>query len=490
MTNSFLANKDFSRGFVLIFGAVFFILIRYPNFILEPRLWAEESLYIETFISAENLIQGFDAMLYPAYYLLLSRLAGLISSLFDPSYIALSQTLFGLIILLIPIAIIAFTSSKYWDTFFKKIILIFFIIFSCSTGEVWLNSTNLGFIIPIASFLILINENDSSNLRSFFFCIIIFCAALTGPITLMMSPFFFLKFLFKRNKELFSYCLILFFCGIFQISYYYFSQNLGSGIANLNRGIFGANLNLLELFYYWIGPNILFPMIGYFGSLFLRNILLGLNLETINLDFLNFIFAPDQISFLAQIISENIWVISILNLAIFSIFIFFTYLLFRCIDKNEKIFVFSMFFYLSFLINLLSLGGHGGFRYSFLTSFMLLFLLFGVWLRNKNTFLKFLISFSIIIGVFEYYPRVISFSPDFSIENDLEWPNWSDEFSKWKDDKEYKPIIWPHYKESLPPFPDRSAEWSINLSQAESWEKSGRHLYSDQVKELLSINEK
>ena len=54
-------------------------------------MWAEESLYFETFFSNPNILDGFDALIYPAYYVLISRIVGFLASLVDPENAAMSN---------------------------------------------------------------------------------------------------------------------------------------------------------------------------------------------------------------------------------------------------------------------------------------------------------------------------------------------------------------------------------------------------------------
>ena len=68
MKNKLVIN---TVGFLLM---VTLIIIRYPNFILQPRFWAEEAIYFEIFYSLDSWWHAFDLLIYPAYYLFLSRL--------------------------------------------------------------------------------------------------------------------------------------------------------------------------------------------------------------------------------------------------------------------------------------------------------------------------------------------------------------------------------------------------------------------------------
>ena len=481
---NFKSSKLNSFGIFLI--SIVIILIRYPSYILSPRIWAEEYIYIETFHSM-NLIDGFNALLYPSYYVFLSRMAGYMSTLFDPTYYAVFNTLFGMCILLIPISIICFTNSKYWNTLYKKVLLCMFLIFSCSTGEIWLNSTNIGFIMPVATFLILIDENISSTLKIFTYSIIIFLAALTGPISLMMAPFFFLKLISMRKRGDYIFCMIFFFTGIFQLTYFYISSNIDSNIMNANRGIFSNELSFINQFYYLISPNIIFPFLGYFIASIFRNTMILFNNPSADFTFLKNFFSNTENEFLSNLIFSNISNISfLLNIFTFLIFSTFIILLLRRMNRFEIVYFFILFFYLSILINMLSLGGHGGYRYSYLTSFIVLFYLLSLSLNSKSIFPKVLISLSILIGIIEYYPRVISFTPEYSIDKNYEWPIWSNEIQKWKKDPSYKPKIWPYLKKSKTPFPNRNSIWSINLNEPEAFNTSGQKFLTKEFKRLIT----
>tara|TARA_B100000575_G_C23096748_1_gene632595 strand:+ start:475 stop:1569 length:1095 start_codon:yes stop_codon:yes gene_type:complete len=362
-----------------------------------------------------------------------------------------------------------------------------FLIFSLSTGEIWLNSTNLGFIMPVATFLILIDENISSTLKIFIYSVIIFLAALTGPISLMMAPFFLFKLISMRKRADYIFCVIFLLTGIFQLTYFYISSNIDSNIMNENRGIFSNELSFVNQFYYFISPNIIFPFLGYFFASIFRNAMILLNNPSADFTFLENFFSNTENEFLFTLFFSNIVNISfLLNIFIFIIFSTFIIIVFRRMNKFELVYFFILFFYLSILINMLSLGGHGGYRYSYLTSFIVLFYMLSLSLNSKSIFPKILISLSILIGIIEYYPRVISFTPEYSIDKNDEWPIWSNEIQKWNEDQSYKPKIWPYLKKSKTPFPDRTSVWSINLNEPETFKTSGQKFLSKELNKAIT----
>ena len=463
------------------------IVLRYPSYLINPRIWAEESIYLETFFSSSNIFDGFDALIYPAYYVLISRISGFFASLASPENAALITTICGLIVLLIPISIIIFGNSKYWISIKHKIILSAFIIFSSSTGEIWMNSTNVGFIMAVVTFLILIDENSGALIKKLIYGTCLILAILTGPISLLMSPFFLYRYLQKKESSFLVYCFLFLILGLFQISYFLISHNLETSVGNLNRGIF-ISTSFTETFFYWLSPNIIFPIFGYFVATGFRTIMIAgaQKSEQLNI-FSELLPFSNETSIL--LISASVLMSGI---AIAALLISICWYLVKRSTKDEVIFMIILFFYLSITLTMLSLGGHGGYRYSFVTSFILLFFLlqrlsFEIHSIERKV-IKAMISLSIIIGVLEYYPRVISFSPDFRSEYDAKWPVWKSEVETWKNNPQYKPKVWPYLRMDTNIWPPRSTIWEIDLNEPQTWNDAGNYKYSQQVMAFLEEN--
>jgi hypothetical protein len=287
--------------FSLLFFAVL-ILVRYPGFVLEPRIWGEDSVYIETFLHASSWWEGFDALVYPAYYSGFSRFAGFLATFVELESIATVVTCFGFLILIVPIVILFMTDCKYWDSLQKKIVLSLFFVFSCSTGEVWLTSTNLAFILPIISFLILLDDNLESKLKRILYCVLLSCAVFNGPITLLMAPFFLLRFFQTRKNQFLNYCLILFFLGLVHILYFTVSTN--AGVSSPSR--FAEGRDLVKSLIYIVSSNVIFPLFGYFLSIIFR-----VGTDTIYSGLENSPYLGALEKFFPGLLGE--WIISIVN---------------------------------------------------------------------------------------------------------------------------------------------------------------------------------
>ncbi len=473
---------------LLLLASTLIIIFRYPSFILKPRMWAEESLYYETFFSNPNILDGFDALIYPAYYVLISRIVGFLASLVDPENAAIVTSICGLIVLSIPLMIIFFGNSKYWSTMYQKVFLSGFLIFSCSTGEIWMNSTLVGFIMPVVTFLILIDENPGGYLKRFLYGLCLFLAILTGPISLLMSPFFLYRFIQRKEPVYLIYCTLFLVFGLLHISYFLVASSLEVPIGSLRRGIFNP-ISFIDSYIYWISPNIIFPIFGYFTAIAFRTFTL--------LSHQN----PEQLISLSELLPFNagaivemlIYIAPVLIIFIsvitFSIYIYF----FKRSNIDEKVYMLVLFVYLGLLFSVLSLGGHGGFRYSYVSSFILLFYLFQRFIffssGLERSLVKSAILISLIVGVLEYYPRVISYSPDFRTSEEPEWPNWKNEVITWKNNPSYKVKVWPYLREDTSFWPERVAVWSVDLSNDRFWDSAGNHKYSEELADYLQAND-
>ena len=490
------SSKILSMSIWIIVFIVFIILLRYPSFILEPRFWGEERLYFETFHHLSNWWEGFDTLQYPAYYNFLSRFGGFLASLVGLSYAPLASTLFGLFILISPLLIIFFTESKYWDNLEKKIVLSLFLVFSCSTGEIWLNSTNPHFIFPVITFLILLDENLKSFAKRLVYNFCILIGVISGPFSLLMSPFFLFRYLRYRERPILIYCMIFLIFGLLHILFFYVSYS--SGVGNMNRlgeGDISGSLSIVDRVTFIFQFNVIFPLFGYFASLVFR---LFMNLVNAGIDSSYYSIIIETLptnleSYFAKGFSVMGKVSSLINFLVFGSFGYLFYKLYHIANLDEKINFLSLFLYLSIVISLLSIGGHGGFRYSYITSFILLFFIYQRFLSSPNVLLpgkkiaKFVVIFSVSVGVLEYFPRFLSSSPEVITQqkDKIDWPVWTEELATWQINSEHDPAVWPYLKNRDILWPDRSAIYTLSLNSTSDWDKRGNQKFSTNLKKFL-----
>ena len=472
---------------LLVFSAL--ILFRYPAYVTEPRIVGEDSIYFETFFHLESW-KGFDALVYPSYYSLFSRLAGFLSSLVEMESAPTIFTWFGFLILITPILILFFTDCKYWDSLQKKIVLSLFLIFSCSTGEIWLTSTNLSSILPIGTFLILLDDNLVNRTKRIFYGFYIACAVFNGVITLIMAPFFVLRYFQTKQKPFLNYCLILFFLGLVHVLYFWVSTNAG-GVSSPSR--FAGGRDLVRTFIFMVSSNIFFPLVGYFLAIIFR---VGFDTVHMGIENSSYIGLIDKNfpGFFGAAIKNTFNLFTNISFVFIggclAILIVVFYKEFKRSNQEVRFNFLALFIYLSIVLTLLSLGGLGGWRYSYITGFILLFYLYQRVCfdleKTKMAFVNFLLIFSITIGIIEYYPRIISFSPSVLFGEDAKWPNWNEEVGLWRKNKEYQPKVWPYLKKTKGIWPERTAIWSVDLNEPIIWKNSGGKTFSGELKKMFS----
>ena len=126
-----------------------------------------------------------------------------------------------------------------------------------------------------------------------------------------------------------------------------------------------------------------------------------------------------------------------------------------------------------------------------ITGFILLVYIYKKSFNMRKPLLKsapgLLICMSITFGIIEYYPRVISYTPDKLFSSNANWPVWKNELAKWEMDSQYKPKIWPYLKEKDVIWPARTAVYSINMNDQESWTAQGQLRFSDELINRLKL---
>ena len=265
------------------------------------------------------------------------------------------------------------------------------LIFSCSTAEIWLTSAALASIVPVVSFLILLDDNLSSRLKRLFYSFYIGVAALTGPVTLLMSPFFVLRYFYTKNKQYAIYCFILLVFGSLNIMYFLVSQDIGL----TSPGRFGPNTGSSQQIIHMFSYNMVFPAMGYFISLAFRLSMGIVELGIENSKYLIFFndYLPGTLMETVRFIFESLHSIkTVFSIVVVLSFLIFLYYLFSKSDLEARLFFFFPFIYLMILITVFSLGGTGAFRYSYITAFIFLFYLYNPF--NSKILDKFLTKIS------------------------------------------------------------------------------------------------
>ena len=355
-----------------------------------------------------------------------------------------------------------------------------------------MTSTNIGFIVPVFMFLILIDENLISVIKRFFYNLLIFIGAISSPIAMIMAPFFYIKYFISKTTYHRNYCIILFFAAILQMAHYLTASYFGMVAEDrLDIGSWDIATNLGNLLAY----NIVFPLFGYFISLMFREFFAFFGIGS---DFQSFL---DSINISPESSPTFLFVIELISKAAFPLLcillICVICIAFKAIKHapmGKRIFIIGLFIYLSLMLSGLSLGALGGFRYSLVTSFILLFYLHTILIdlpNQKNYLVKFLLSFSLFVGFIEYYPRVHTYVPDTFVAEEIRWPVWREEIIIRESNDSYLPKVWPYIKNKDLIYPARQKNEAnivcIDLNHPKNWERMGYRYFSTSFYEMIRL---
>jgi hypothetical protein len=175
-----------------IAGIVLFM--RYPDWFMRPRLWAED--FLRFFMDAR--CDGPAAILeaYSGYLHLLPRLIALAGAWLDPSRI---PSFYAYSSLALTLLVVARVFSPRLDLPCKPLIALA-IVAAPHTGEVFLCVTNIQWITALALVLTLLMGDPADALDWARDIAILLFAGLTGPFSLFLLPFFVLRALDRSTR--------------------------------------------------------------------------------------------------------------------------------------------------------------------------------------------------------------------------------------------------------------------------------------------------
>ena len=160
-------------------------------------------IYYDEFAGYYNLIPN-----------LLTEIATKVPLEFSPIITVYGSFLF---IILLPYLCL-FRESNFLDNDYKKILASFILFLSPPfVSELWVNSLNVQIYLCLIAVLILFMNNLSSK-QKIFNHILIFFGSLSGIYTCALAPFYFFKFISKKNRYNFYNFLILLISNILQLS--------------------------------------------------------------------------------------------------------------------------------------------------------------------------------------------------------------------------------------------------------------------------------
>lgn len=412
-----IINKIFENKFLFILILLCIIFYRSPYILIDGRFQAEEgSFWFRNAFLKGSIYSLFQIFSESGYFNLWANIGSFLSNIPPIEYAPLVTVYLSLLLKLYIFIFILYSKSELFINLKIKYLSCFIILFSpVMTAEVWLNTINSQSYFGILVFLMLFQKSDHTIFRTIS-PYLIFTAGMTGIYSCALSPLFYLKYLFSKNKKDFTDFISITISLMLQMSLIFYFKI--SGLMFGSR--FEVTLDKILNYFY----NVIFK--AFFGGNIIQEIFL----------FINFDYNTYK-----EIIFFGV-----------SFFLVITLLIIYFIARKDKIFFLIL---LAFIIeSLLILFGslyprsvHS--RYAVLPGVIIIFLILRLQNISINFILKnifsFLIFCSLLIGIVEFryktkYPELLSC---------IDCPVWKNEILKWKENNLYKIEIWPYYWKSM-----------------------------------------
>jgi len=425
---------------IVLMFCIFIMYIRTPLLFLQPRFWAEEGL---TYFSYAFDHSWYKALLTPhySYYSLFDNIASMLAANIVPlQYAPFVTTYLAFSLQLIPFALILWGNSSLWDNMYKKIIVVLIVLFTPLSGEVYLNLLGSTFHFSLITFLILMEDvGNITTVRKWSYRILLVFAGLTGPVSCFLTPLFMYKAWSNRTREHIVQAGILSICALVQLLVVLMFVHQNALPITRFKGLDVSTL----LSIIWV-KTIVLPILGpktaytFFAEAAKRISRIGYH------EVLLFVLL---IVFFKSLISR---VAPQKQMMILSSFILLTVIsTFAADDPHKTSFIMASnpipggrYFYVpNILIKILLFSG---IPYALMeiiisphTPLNKTKELFG---KVQPLLCSLLLILSLYTGII-YYKDAIMIKP--FVNNT--WPKWTEEVSKWEQDRNYKLRIWPKW---------------------------------------------
>ena len=189
---------------------------RETDLLASPRLWAEEGKVFYSFARHHSLWEILSTPQVGYLTLFNGITSALQARVFPVEAAAAVTTYAGLLVQLVPVFLVLYTSHSFWDTPLKKVVCVLVIILA-TPPELWMNTTNSHFFFGLITFLILvIPATQLSKGKKWLFRGLLVLGNLTGPASMLLTPVFFLKAHAERSREKYIQTAIQVCCALVQ----------------------------------------------------------------------------------------------------------------------------------------------------------------------------------------------------------------------------------------------------------------------------------
>jgi hypothetical protein len=206
--NELVLVTSAGKLFLILTTTTIILFIRKTDSILNPQFWAEDGVIF----FLQQYEQGASAIFQPyaGYLHLVPRLIAFFADLFFPYSFA--PYVYNYSSLLITLLVIASIYSRRFTIGNKNLLSLTIVLIPHYTSEVFLNITNLQWILAILIIITLLKEPPHPKYGNVYLQIVsdltvIICCGLTGPFIIFLTPFFMWKYF--NNKSRYSFIIVL-----------------------------------------------------------------------------------------------------------------------------------------------------------------------------------------------------------------------------------------------------------------------------------------
>lgn len=187
----------------LVGFSALFIILRTPELLSNPRLWAEEGGWYVTRASFLFNRDDWYLMFFPTqfpYYAFWPMIVSYLAMVLVPiDQLPVVTTFMAFLIQMVPVMIIVTSRSDVWTNKWVRAAGCLIVVLAPISDETWLNTINSQFYLAIATFLILIDSAQASLGRRIFTLIVLGVAGLTGWVSVFMTPVFLWRSIRERG---------------------------------------------------------------------------------------------------------------------------------------------------------------------------------------------------------------------------------------------------------------------------------------------------
>lgn len=421
---SISANKRSYSVAAVLMIALPLLLFRRPELLGSvPRFWAEEGRVYFAYAFSHSFLDNLLSQFF-GYYTLIPNLATGLAALLPLEDAPYMTTMIAMLVQLQVMLLVATTDSRMFPATWHKMLLASAMLL-VSTGDVWLNTINSMYWLGIGTFLILIDEAEHSSKTALWFRrIYLAVAGFTGVVSCFMTPVFLLKWWWEKRKESLLHGCILAFASLVQLSTLAYSFKHSTNMLGL-EGRFSApsSFSFLRI----AATNLFEPF--FIGGWITSDAVVNFDLRFLQLTQDLAGAHPLKFYRMSVLIVEGLFLLLLLVL-------FYR----QRLDRSSQYTLLSYLLVVT-LSTVSSLFMESAPRYALAPSCMLLTIMVGSTLSGRaGGHILNLITGMTIVAIF-----IISCSSYRGRINKYFLPNvpWYTEVAQWRNDRSYKPRIWP-----------------------------------------------